>query len=117
MCSESGPDAERRRRREADLCAAAALRPARASRPAFTVEIFYLSASEVVLVPPGNDDKRIDEYREAIDGIERGDFRTTTEPGAVQAVQPTSSVVANRGASVFFSLGSLSLIEGHGGPH
>jgi superfamily I DNA/RNA helicase len=44
-----------------------------------TIEIFYLSTSEIVAVLPGNDDKRIDEYREAIDGIERGDFRTTTE--------------------------------------
>ena len=44
-----------------------------------TIEIFYLSTSEIVVVPPGNDDKRIDEYREAIDDIERGDFRTTTE--------------------------------------
>jgi DNA helicase-2/ATP-dependent DNA helicase PcrA len=45
-----------------------------------SVETFYLSTGEAVVVGPRNDDKLVGEYTSAISGIERGDFHP--EPDA-----------------------------------
>ncbi len=45
-----------------------------------SIETFYLATGEAVQVPPKNDDKRLQEYADAIASIERGDFRP--EPDA-----------------------------------
>lgn len=44
------------------------------------IEAFYLATAEVVPITPRNDDKAIEQYAEAIDGIERGDFHPIPDP-------------------------------------
>jgi DNA helicase-2/ATP-dependent DNA helicase PcrA len=39
-----------------------------------SVETFYLASGDVVVVPPGNEDKRLQKYLDAIAAIEGGDF-------------------------------------------
>lgn len=43
------------------------------------VETFYLASGEVVVVPPGSEDKKIQKYVDAIAGIEIGEFPLTTD--------------------------------------
>ena len=45
-----------------------------------SIESFYLATGEVVPVAPRDDAKLIEQYAEAIDGIERGDFHPTPDP-------------------------------------
>jgi DNA helicase-2/ATP-dependent DNA helicase PcrA len=45
-----------------------------------SIESFYLATGEVVPVEQRNDDKAIEQYAEAIDGIERGDFHPIPDP-------------------------------------
>jgi hypothetical protein len=42
-----------------------------------SVETFYLALGDVVVVPPGNEDKRLQKYVEAMAAIEGGEFPTT----------------------------------------
>ncbi len=44
-----------------------------------SIETFYLATGEAVPVPPKNDDKRIQEYVDAITDIERGDFHAVPD--------------------------------------
>ncbi len=67
----------RRTKSEPDNPIYALLRRAAAARypgRTVTIESFYLATGEVAPVAPRNDDKAIEQYAEAIDGIERGDF-------------------------------------------
>jgi DNA helicase II / ATP-dependent DNA helicase PcrA len=49
-------------------------------RQRIATEILYLATGEIVPVPPGNDDKLLAEYTDAITGIERGDFHPEPDP-------------------------------------
>ena len=45
-----------------------------------SIEAYYLATSETMPIAPRNDEKAIEQYAEAIDGIERGDFHPVPDP-------------------------------------
>jgi hypothetical protein len=45
-----------------------------------SVEIFYLASGKQVPLPPKNDDKRLQQYTDAIASIEQGDFHPEPDP-------------------------------------